>query len=381
MDAQAVINALRDRARKFVSLDTPEDADLGDMAIDIGTGFLPVVGTAQAGRDFERARREGDKLGMALASLGAVPVVGGVANAANKVRKGAKAAEETVQALRVGPRVEALEVARQNAVKMLGLPENNTAMDRARALGFRSEQFHETTAPRLEQIAQQGFNPRKAIAAASDNETPYGVFTKDSGRSIGLAKEGEVQLPLLVRTNEGTPAHYSFRDRADLSSRLGVWRPEIARLQAAQNMDETARAKQIEALGETLGTRAHPNTSGMSNAEIWKQIDELAAGDTKLSAQTKDLITQELRARGIQTVRLAKDAGSMGRSTETTISLNPANIRSRFAAFDPARVNENDLLGRADPRLLAGIAAGGLGTAAAVAALRNRKQEEEEATR
>ena len=263
-----------------------------------------------------------------------------------------------IKATKAAPRAEALETARKNAVKMLGLPENNTAMDRARALGFRSEQFHETTAPRLEQISQQGFNPRNSIAAASDNETPYGVFTKNSGRSIGLARESEVQLPLLVRTNEGTPAFRSFRDRADISSSLGAWNPEISRLQAAQNMDEAARAKQIDALGEMLGTRAHPNTSGMSNAEIWKQIDDLAAGDTKLSAQTKDLITKELRARGIETVHLAKDAGSMGRSTETTISLNPANIRSRFAAFDPARVNENDLLGRADPRLLALIAAG-----------------------
>lgn len=87
MDAQALISALRDRARKFVSLDTPEDADLGDMAIDIGAGFVPVVGTAQAGRDFERARREGDRLGMVLSAAGMVPVVGGVAGAANKARK------------------------------------------------------------------------------------------------------------------------------------------------------------------------------------------------------------------------------------------------------------------------------------------------------
>jgi len=94
MDTQALIDALRDRARKYVSLDTPEDADLGDMAIDIATGFLPVVGTAQAGRDFERARRDDDKLGMALASLGAVPIVGGVAKVANKARKGGKAAKE-----------------------------------------------------------------------------------------------------------------------------------------------------------------------------------------------------------------------------------------------------------------------------------------------
>lgn len=90
MQPQDLINALRDRARKFVSLDNPEDGDLGDLAIDIGAGFLPVVGTATSGRDFERARREGDKLGMVLSAAGMVPVVGGVAGAANKARKGAE---------------------------------------------------------------------------------------------------------------------------------------------------------------------------------------------------------------------------------------------------------------------------------------------------
>jgi hypothetical protein len=90
MDTQALISALRDRARKFVSLDNPEDGDLGDLAIDIGAGFVPVVGTATSGRDFERARREGDRLGMVLSAAGMIPVVGGVAGAANKARKGAE---------------------------------------------------------------------------------------------------------------------------------------------------------------------------------------------------------------------------------------------------------------------------------------------------
>lgn len=98
MDTEALIAALRDRARKFVSLDTPEDQDLADTAIDIGAGFLPVVGTAQAGRDFERARREGDKLGMGLAGLGMVPVVGGVTKGISKLRKGAKAADKAADA-------------------------------------------------------------------------------------------------------------------------------------------------------------------------------------------------------------------------------------------------------------------------------------------
>lgn len=55
---------------------------------------------------------------------------------------------------------------------------------------------------------------------------------------------------------------------------------------------------------------------------------------------------------------------------------NPAQVRSRFAAFDPARVNEADLLGRADPRLLAAVAAGAGGTAATVAALRDKKEDD-----
>lgn len=129
MDTQALIDALRERARKFVSLDTPEDADLADMAIDIGAGFLPVIGTAQAGRDFERARREGDALGMGLSSLAAIPVVGGVAKAANKARKGKKAVGTVFddvtdydQALAMALRGDHLK--RTPAGKYVGAPED-----------------------------------------------------------------------------------------------------------------------------------------------------------------------------------------------------------------------------------------------------------------
>lgn len=117
MDVQAVIDALRDRARRFVSLDTPQDADLGDTAIDIAAGFLPVVGTAQAGRDFERARREGDKLGMGLAAAGMIPIVGGVAGAANKVRKGAEAAKDGMTAAEKAWMTRMEKVARNKGVQ------------------------------------------------------------------------------------------------------------------------------------------------------------------------------------------------------------------------------------------------------------------------
>lgn len=110
-ELQGYIDALRDRARKFVSLDTPKDADLVDVAQDIGYGFLPVVGQAMAARDYERARRDKDYLGMTLSAAGMLPVVGGVPLAANMARKGGKAAEETVKALRKAPVEEVAQIA------------------------------------------------------------------------------------------------------------------------------------------------------------------------------------------------------------------------------------------------------------------------------
>lgn len=92
MDASALIDALRSRAKKFVALDTPEDQDLADVATDIGAGFVPGVGTALSARDFERSRRENDKLGMALSSIGMVPVVGGATRAMSKALRGAEKA-------------------------------------------------------------------------------------------------------------------------------------------------------------------------------------------------------------------------------------------------------------------------------------------------
>lgn len=90
MNYQAAIQALRDRGRKFVALDTPQDQDLADVATDIGAGFLPGVGTALSARDFERARRENDKLGMGLSALGMIPVAGGMVRA---LRRGAQTAD------------------------------------------------------------------------------------------------------------------------------------------------------------------------------------------------------------------------------------------------------------------------------------------------
>lgn len=87
MNIQAIINELRNRGGNMLSLDTPEDQDGWDIAADIGIGFTPGLGTLQAGRDFERARRDDDGWGMALSGLGMLPFVGGVTKAAKTLRR------------------------------------------------------------------------------------------------------------------------------------------------------------------------------------------------------------------------------------------------------------------------------------------------------
>lgn len=355
MDAQAVINALRDRARKFVSLDTPEDADLGDMAIDIGAGFVPVVGTAQAGRDFERARRDKDKLGMALASLGAVPVVGGVANAANKVRKGAKAGEETVKALRKAPRDEALEVARQNAVKMMGLPENNTAMQRAKALGYVDDVKGE-----LYRGGHQAPISSREIASPAHqlnrNTYPDDIYSSKAAQYYGHGSDRMEDASVVRRLQ-------ALRDAPD------------APMVVFRAVPKSAPGN-VNAGGINHGDWVTP-----SKAYAVEHGEGMFGKDYKI---LRDRVpAKSLYTDGNSIYEFGYDKSQRFAEGPASIpivrSSNPANReRSRFAAFDPARVGDSDLLGRADPRLLAGIAAGGLGTAAAVAALRNRKQEEEE---
>jgi hypothetical protein len=67
--------ALSDRLRRMVSLDPADNPELlsAEGAVDTAIGFIPGVGGVQAGRDFERARRGGDSLGMGLSALGLVP--------------------------------------------------------------------------------------------------------------------------------------------------------------------------------------------------------------------------------------------------------------------------------------------------------------------
>jgi len=228
MDYQTLINALRDRARKFTALDTPEDQDLGDIALDIGAGFVPVVGTAQAGRDFERARREGDKLGMGLAGLGMVPVVGGVTKGISKLRKGSKAAE--------------------------------TAADKAPEL----REALEAAVNQAEQVpeALAGFGKKKAKETARQKEIQKAVREADA-RAAGTAGESVEETTKRVggqRKSGAIPADFYRKMEAEQGS--------DAVLSAAKKGEHIHR----RADGSIIGAPRHI-TSGSGLGAMRKSLD------------------------------------------------------------------------------------------------------------
>lgn len=250
MDYQAVIDALRDRARRFVSLDTPQDSDLADTAIDIGAGFVPGIGTAQAGRDFERARREGDKVGMALASVGMVPVVGGVAKAASKARKGAKVAEEVAPTVR-----EAVEAAVNQADQ---LPEALSGFGKKKAKeATRQKEIQKAIADAGTAAADHGDEVvKKSGGQRSSGAIPadyYRTVEKEQGADAVLraAKRGEHITRRSDGSIIGAPRHItsgaglgSMRKSLDTQFDEGVSALEYADPARVGNWYERAKAGQ-----------------------------------------------------------------------------------------------------------------------------------------
>ena len=106
---QAALNYIKSTGQKFISLDTPQDMSTGETLTDIGLGFVPVVGTAQGARDFERARRENDYLGMGLSAASMLPFVGGVVKAGEKVAKGSKLVKAVEELIPEAQRAENLQ--------------------------------------------------------------------------------------------------------------------------------------------------------------------------------------------------------------------------------------------------------------------------------
>lgn len=250
-----------------------------------------------------------------------------------------------------GPQAQALETARKNAVKMLGLADDNTPMDRARALGFDTEAFHATGND------FRAFNVDNYRGAASVAATPVGAVRGASAGAADMTGSGASSvMPLLMRS-DGVQGLRLPQDQVNFLRKL----PDVATESQVDDLmkgaprgaywgnffDEVQNADGSFSYAQ----KSEPRVSFLDVQKTSKSADGSRVpnwGDEKWSSDNQ----KKIGGKGW----LQQDEAGVSASI-----VDPSILRSRFAAFDPARVNENDLLGRADPALLGllGLGVGG----------------------
>ena len=174
------------------------------------------------------------------------------------------------------PQQSALDTAQKNAALPiseggLGLPPNNTPMDRAKAMGFETDVYHATDVP-------QDFS---TFTPSVKGKMGAGVYTSFEPAYAERYAGGEMArtMPLMSRG-----------EMANVDTRTEV--SDLVRQQLANE---------------------NPNF----NIQEWKRLSN-----------------QELGNRGYSGVDIDKER----------LVFNPSDLRSRFAAFDPMRRNESDIL-------------------------------------
>jgi len=385
-----------------------------------------------------------------LAAMGAIAPKG--------ARKVAEALTEA-KTLKNAPQDEALEIARQNAVKMLGLPENNTPEMRAQAMGY-IDYLHGTQ--RLDRLLEgKTLDPRRATSGPM----PYGTTTPELASSYATSKadtsrmamdEGDVRryfevapkdiglkgirspIPVESAWHFMTPEQkakirelaprvgYENLDEftgnlivhpkgvnATLSPNQWDWlmkneakgnpltalrqmwyesgqlinEPEtlgqIYKLAGVNAPISQTNAPWTEAQGVLLGKARITNPIDTSNTEqvlalieplkqafakdrsrikpggpdqwakesrytpktwVSELEKDLAAGrESYVWTSIPDKVTAELRKLGFNGI-IDRSGKGGGAKEPVVIPFNPEQVRSRFAAFDPARIDAKDLL-------------------------------------
>ena len=180
--------------------------------------------------------------------------------------------------------------AQQEAVKRLGLPKSNTAQDRAKAMGFGDDVYHGTNK------SIDGFDPKKtttnieATYLARDPDIA-GMFSNSEG-----LYDGSMVMPLKIKGDYfdyNNPKHYSRLDEA---------------------------FKQ----GDNLGYDNSYNWKDAHNMEEFKAGDWEQFENKPFSNLTKKAGFDGVNLKEFDTQKL-----------DNVAVYNPANIRSKFAHFNP----------------------------------------------
>jgi hypothetical protein len=278
-------------------------------------------------------------------------------NFAPLVKAGSKGVDAIVDALRTFkfPQDDAMLLAQQRAalpVKQggLGLPQTNTAAERASAMGFDMEALHGTANPNISK-----FDPSLVGSKAGNAFDNYmwSTTNPDAATGYSLNMKSYDALPEVMKFNEQRNEimkqigkSVSDKDFA----KVGELRKQLNYLSENQSkVVDSFKKGEILSEGSTVYPLALKRQEFMpydAGGKNWKRANLPAI------EQSKDLGYQGVRINNV----VDNPNAFMGSNPATTFATeNPDLIRSRFAAFDPFRKTAATAaaMGVAAPDLLA----------------------------
>lgn len=211
----------------------------------------------------------------------------------------------------------------------------------AERAGYKRKVFHETDADVI-----HVFDLSIGTHAATDSETPYGIFTKSTNAPIGLGKN---QMELLVKANNTLEVN----DRSEVAEKIPELVPYYDKLKeidewytALHEESEEREFTAMEALQvehpdadmdkvyptENIAKGLPANIDSEAYREAFAEsrriMDEWRQKYDEVAVKCKEIITSYLRDNGYDSMYFSVDDGSFGRKTDTLILLDTNQIKS-----------------------------------------------------
>ncbi len=226
----------------------------------------------------------------------------------------------------------------------LGLAKNNTSADRAKALGYDTPVFHGTNATDINAFNVEGKGKTSGAGAfLTTNPTAAETYVSASG-------DGNI-LPLLMKNDEFLTANARGRNWADiftnqLGAKAGNKRVSLEDLGLDRN--SATSTDELAILASDLGLKgAHiKNVRDLgTNSHVMRAKDYLLEKYGIVPDRTWSNVTGE---------QFVEAQNAMKKFYESQIAdvyaiQDPSLIRSKFAAFDPARRGDASILAGALP--------------------------------
>jgi len=241
------------------------------------------------------------------------------------------------------PRQEALDTAQRNAALPvekggLGLPKDNTPEMRAEAMGFDTPTYHGTNQDiNIFNVEGKG-KTSGAGAFLTSNPTAAETYVSSSG--------GGNILPLLLRKDDFLTANARGRNWADISTnQLNAKAGKKRYTPEDLNLDINSATSTDE-----LGIIA--NELGLKGAEI-RNVKDLGPNSHVMRAKeylserygiTPDETWSNVSGKQFDEAQKYMKQFYESQKGDIYAIQDPSLIRSRFAAFDPMRKNEPDIL-------------------------------------